>query len=381
MIYLENLASKEIINYKKLKILFIIPAPKELYMYNQIGLSLIKDGHIVKYLIRDFGPNKIIAKHFKIDYYLFGKNYFRGLFGKIFELLFNFLTTFKLIVNYRPDIIVGDTLFGFPSKLLRIPSIAIVEGDPIGLSYLIFKHLYQSDCFIIPSCTNLVLKNKNIIKYNGIQELIYINDNFKADLKIYDYLMISENTPYVVIRLSNLGMSHDVGLKTLTIEGVEKIVSVLKKQIKVFISSEKILPNSLKENIVNIPPYLYHSLLHYATLFIGDTASNVEAALLGTPSIQISPINFNGNLEFKKYGYFSLCENNKLIRIISPLDVNNIIMVSQEIINNSDSKLIHENELKNFLKTRKNINNLIIKFIEDYPNSINYLLKIHKNSK
>ena len=81
------------------------------------------------------------------------------------------------------------------------------------------------------------------------------------------------------------------------------MVTELSKIVKVFISSEAILPFELQKYILNIPPEKMHNVLAFANLYIGEGATMAsECAMLGTPAIYVNSITAGTLEEQEKYG-------------------------------------------------------------------------------
>jgi hypothetical protein len=354
-----------------MKILFTIPAPKELYMFRVIGKLLEARGHEISYLIRDYGPNREIAEYFDLSAAYFGKN-FSGLIGKSAEVLYNDCVAINMLKRIRPDLVIGDIFLGHVSKALRTPSIAFVDGDSVGLWYYIYLFLYLSDVFITPKFSRLIVPGRRVIKYPGFQELTYLSSKYhSSNCRILKLLGISDDAKIVILRLSSLSMSHDVFLSGLKMNYVMEIVSRLSEYATVLILSEKTLPRSLNKFRVNLPPYYIHDLLQFSALFVGETAMAVEAALLGTPTILVSPLDRSGFPFFRNYGGFSLCEEKGLLRMMAANDISKIVKYSTDtILNNVSAKETLATKVKALVQVSIDVASFAAWFIGNYPQSL-----------
>lgn len=355
-----------------MRILFTIPAPKELYMFKVVGDLLRSNGHDIYYLVREYGPNADIADQILENYSPFGRPYFTGLIGKSIEMLYNDVTTLRTIHAIGPEIIVGDALLGHPSRVLGIPSIAFVDGDSIGIYKLIYSSIYLSDIFVTPQWNNLCIKRKRIVKYPGLQELIYLHPKyFRPNPKVLDLIGISRNVPFAVVRLSSLRTGHDIGLRSVSENDVEEIAGALGEYVEVFICSEKKLAGRLRDMKLDIPPHMFHSALFFASLFIGDTAAAVEASLLGTPAIQISPIDRHGKPRFNEYSCFALCAKNGLLRIMPSDDMNMIIAEARDVISTAALHRSYQRGLlSSFMRGKIDVTAFCVWLIGGFPQSI-----------
>jgi predicted glycosyltransferase len=94
-------------------------------------------------------------------------------------------------------------------------------------------------------------------------------------------------SPYAIIRFVGWFANHDVGNNGFTLEEKTKLVETIAKNMTVYISSEKPLPEPLSQYKLNTPASLIHDVLSYADLYVGDSQTMAaESALLGTHSIR-----------------------------------------------------------------------------------------------
>ena len=112
--------------------------------------------------------------------------------------------------------------------------------------------------------------------------------------------------PYFVMRFNAFKAHHDVGVVGLTIENKRRLVRYLESKGKVFITTERDIDDEFKPYQLKVSPEKAHSLMYYATMFIGDSQTMTsEAAVLGTPSIRCNT--FVGRIHYleeeeHKYG-------------------------------------------------------------------------------
>lgn len=93
--------------------------------------------------------------------------------------------------------------------------------------------------------------------------------------------------PYFVMRFNAFKAHHDVGVVGLTIENKRRMVQLLSQHGKVFITTERNIDEEFLPYQLRVPQDKVHSLLYYATMFVGDSQTMTsEAAVLGTPSIR-----------------------------------------------------------------------------------------------
>lgn len=168
------------------------------------------------------------------------------------------------------------------------------------------------------------------ISYPGYHELAYLHPNrFTPNPAVLDKAGLEENERFVILRSVSWDAVHDVGDSGF--ENIVDIVSVLEETgVKVIITSEGDLPDTIKNYQLSIDPHQIHHLMFYADLFIGESATMAtESAILGTPAIFVSSSTrgYTEELE-EKYGlvFNYNCEDrnrlgmNKAIEILNDND-------------------------------------------------------------
>ena len=172
----------------------------------------------------------------------------------------------------------------------------------------------------------------------------------------------------------SLTATHDKGKTGITNDYLRKIIQLLNKHGKVFITSERELPLEFEKYRIKIKPSDIAHALYFADMFIGDSQTMTsEAAILGTPSLRFN--DFVGKInamEEKEYKYgltygFKTKQFEELLRKIEELLamptlkqewqkrrdklLRNTIDVTKFFVN------LIENYPKNFGKINKNYNN------------------------
>jgi len=135
-------------------------------------------------------------------------------------------------------------------------------------------------------------------------ELCYLHPHyFKPEESILDELNLTREEPYILIRFVSWDANHDFGQKGFTHEDKKLLISTLSKKIKIYISSEKNLPEEFRKFRVKVSPDKIHHVMAFATLFVGEGATMAsECAMLGTASIYVNTITAGTLEEQEKYG-------------------------------------------------------------------------------
>ncbi len=348
-----------------MKIAFFVNTPAQVHFYRNIIKKLKERGHEIKILARDYRETISILEGFNMNYSIFTIAY-QSKYVKSLVFPFDTLLAYKLLKNFKPDIVVGHAFYSvYSSKLLRKPSIIFNDNDFAPIQFIMLSPF-----------TNVILTPKNFkrnlgekhIRIDSYKELAYLHPRyFKPNKDVFDLLNISPNEKFVLIRFNALDAAHDVGLKTFSLNEKRKLVNKLKDYVKVFISSEGSLPNDLKKYSLEIPKHRIHDVLYYAQMVITETGTiTTEAAVLGTPAVVY-------NSKLSKCGNFIELSNYGLLHPYE--DPNKAIEKAVELIQQPYLKEEWEKRRKRLLKDKIDITEFMVWFIENYPRSFKKLKK------
>jgi predicted glycosyltransferase len=244
-----------------------------------------------------------------LDYYNFefidlGENK-KGLLRKAIGLLQIDNNLRNISKEFKPDILTG---FASPyithvAKLIRKKSILFNDTEHASLNNRL--SIPYSDYFVTPSSFRDDYGEKHI-RFDGYKELSYLHPNwFKDEKNVLKELDIKKNEKYFIIRLVSWQASHDVGYKGASKEDILKLIKTLEERGKVFLSSEY-YDKDFEDYYIKVHPAKVHTLMNHSTMYIGEGATMAtEAAVLGKPSLFVSPL--IGKLGYveeveKKYG-------------------------------------------------------------------------------
>ena len=288
-----------------MRILVGIAHPKHVFMFKNLIKTMEAKGHEFEVIMVEKEITGYLLEQYNIRYKLIGKNQ-PTLIKKILNLPILEYRTLKIVLEFKPDIFIGQALphLAHVSALLNIPFIVCEDTE-------IAKRLHNfvlpfADVIVTPNCYKDDLGKKHI-RFKGFFELAYLHpNNFKPDISVLDELGLESNEKYIVIRFVSWNAHHDIGHKGMSFEIKKKVIEELEKHAKIFISSESELPVELKKYEIKLSPEKMHNILYYAALYIGESGTMAtEAGILGTPSIYISSLaSTMGNFEEmeKKYG-------------------------------------------------------------------------------
>lgn len=267
-----------------MKYIFELNHPKHYYQFKHVMRTLCEHGHEVKILARDKDVLLDVLKEEGVEYTIFGKHR-KSMSAKIFgtlELVRNYIS---IVRQYKPDVIVSKaSWYGtFTAWLLHRRSVIFPDSEVVKVT----------NKYVVPLCDKVVTPQSFKLDYGekhcrvaGIFEDCYLAPQvYHADSSVVEKYGLKK--PFAVVRFVGWFANHDVGNSGFTLREKINLVETLSKNMTVYISSEKELPENLSAYRLPTPASLIHDVLFSADLYIGDSQTMAaEAALLGTPAIR-----------------------------------------------------------------------------------------------
>ena len=275
----------------KKKILVYLGHPAQ-YHFIKNALRLWKqDGHDVKVLIKTKDILENLLKEDDVDFEnIQSKPRGNGKLDILTASIRRTKAVFGIAKKFKADVLVGtDSSVAQAAWLLRKPAITVLEDD-----YEVIKNLAKltypfTSCILVPTVCRVGSYEKKKVGYSGYMKLAYLHPNwFMPDRTVLTKYDLPER--FVLIRLAKLSAHHDVGIKGLNLDLVQKMISIAQKYgYRVYITSETALDPLLQPYKLHIEYRDIHHALAYAGLLVSDSQSmSVEAAMLGIPSVRFS---------------------------------------------------------------------------------------------
>ncbi len=327
-----------------MNILIDINHPAHVHYFRNLYIRLEREGHKVIVVSRNKEIEQELLTQYGIPFISRGKGA-NSVVGKIFYHTFAVFVLIRLIHKYKIDKVVS---FMHPygaqaAWFSRKESIIFSDTEHASLHHQLtipFANEVHT-----PKCFERELGEKHH-RFNSLMELSYLHPKyFTTDTSVLDQLDLKNDKPITIVRFVSWKAVHDFGHVGMTKEDKIKLVKNLSEISNVFISSEGQIPDEIKKHELKIDKTKIHSLLHYASLFIGESATMAtESAMLGTPAIYLNNLKCGTlNLLDNKYKIvFNFYENSKNLNEVTDKAIS-ILNSDKEKYQTIRNKILDEN--------------------------------------
>ncbi|SMD46295.1 hypothetical protein SAMN00777080_4977 [Aquiflexum balticum DSM 16537] len=268
-----------------MKILIDINHPAHVHYFRNFYEIMTEKGHQILVVSRNKEIEHQLLEYYNIPFINRGKGK-EGKIGKFVYLVYADLKLLTIALRFKPDVFL-NFLHPYPSqvaKLLGKTSLVFSDSEHAALHHKLTVPFATK--IFTPSCYRIDLGEKQV-RFNSFMELSYLHPNYYTpNPDIFQILGISPGERYVIVRFVSWAAAHDFGHAGISLENKTKAVLEMSKLVKVFISSEKELPEKLKPFQIRIPLHRIHDALYYSSMLFGESGTMTsEAAVLGTPAI------------------------------------------------------------------------------------------------
>ena len=239
-------------------------------------------------------------------------------------------------------------------RLLRKPSISFYDAEH---ATIIIKILTLP--FITKMCTPSCYTDdygKKHVRFNGYKELAYLHpDYYTPSEETLRKIGIAANEKYFVVRFVSWDSSHDINVKRLGLDDKKKLIQLLERFGKVFISAEdNLAPTDLQKYLLRIDSKDFMDIIAFSSLVISEGASVAsEAAVLGIPTIYINNLNTSYLEE----------ESNKYHLVEKIVDGKKLLLRVEEMLNNPNLKEEWKSKRKRLLEDKISVTEWTVNFI------------------
>lgn len=347
-----------------MKILIDIGHPAHVHLFKNFAFKMIEEGHNILFTCREKEAETSLLKVYGFNYKVFGRH-LNGIVGKLYGLFKFDLQMFFTALKFKPSVFLshGSIYAAHAAFFLGKTNIALEDtGNKEQVS--LYKPFTK---FILTPSVFPSFYGKKQIKYNGYHEIAYLHPHvYNPNDIVYKSLRNIQKNKYVILRFVSWKATHDIGKSGISNEIANKILTLcLEKKFKVYISSEKTLPEDLEKYRLTTKPEQLHDVLHFAHLVVGDSQTIVaEAGILGTPAIR-----FN-NLVGTTHGYHhqELEEKYGLIYNIHNSQEEKLFNTINDILSNDNIKQLWKLKQDQLFKDKINVTNFLLDFINEKVN-------------
>lgn len=274
---------------KNQNILIGLGHPAHYHLFKHMCRILREKGHQVHYVVT---PKEMLEELLTGDgesYTVLAPREKGGLIQKMNKIRKSTAKLIRIAREQKTDLMIGCIpQVVFAGKRLRIPSILMTE-DHFAVMWLLGTFTFPfTGTILTPETNSTGPFKRNRVSYAGFQKLAYMHPNYFIPDR--SKVNVPEHTPFYILRTASLSAYHDMSAKAgLNNELVRKLVDLLAAKGKVYISSERPLPEDLEQYKFTGEKKDMHHYLAFTDLFIGDSSSMAtESAMLGTPNIRFS---------------------------------------------------------------------------------------------
>ena len=346
-----------------MNILIDIGHPAHVHLLRYTGEELKRHGHHVFFSVRDIPVAKRLMDHYGMAYVDLG-NKKDSIFGKAMTILSQDMKMFWFVWRHKIDIgLSSGIVLSHVSKLSKMKSF-VFDDDDDAAEPLVVKYGHPfSEVVFTPS----VIRRKtcHAVYYEGCHELAYLHPNrFMPDETVLKKAGLSVGEKYFILRFVAFKGHHDVGQQGVSLEQKRRLVNLLSRHGKVIITSEREIETEFEQYRLPVPPEEIHSLMYYATMFIGDSQTMTsEAAIMGVPALKCNT--FAGKLSVpneleQKYG---------LCYAYHPKEFEKFYNHIEALLNQPNLKEEWKKKREIFLKEKMDVSAFFTWFTENYPDS------------
>ncbi|MEN8225559.1 MAG: DUF354 domain-containing protein [Bacteroidota bacterium] len=343
-----------------MNLLIDIGHPAHVHLFKDFAERLRDKGHVVYFSAKQVESIVKLLDVYGYSYTSLGRKH-NGSLLKYLSSSVHLVKLWSLVVSKKIDIGIGVSgLLPFVSGFSKLKSICLDDDDSV-ITPLFARSIRNADAILTPSALKDDSRGKNHITYNGYHELAYLHpDQFKPDPDVLKVLGLKEGEKFFLLRFNAFKAHHDVGEYGLSMEQKKQLIKLLEPHGRVFVSSE--MENmDFADYKINLPPEKIHSLLYYATMFIGDSQTMTsEAAVLGIPALKCNT--FAGRLSIPdelehKYG---LCYSFK------PDNFDQLLIKAAELLNQETLHEEFHSRRQKMLSEKINVTAFLEWFIENF---------------
>ncbi len=340
---------------------FFINTPGQVYTWRFLIQDLMKTGHRVTILARQYRETIALLDRYGVDHTQYMSTPGSG-YLKPISMFAHLPKACNICRKAGADVILG---FGIDAALagwlMRKPSILFTDYEGVPLQHFVARHF--ASVILTPACFGRDLGRKHL-RVEAYKELAYLHPNrFHPDPSVRRELGIDDDEKYVVLRFNAPDAVHDLSFTGFSDDDRYRLVERLGKYTRVFISTAGDLPADLEAFRLPTHPSRIHDVLSYAQLLVCDTRTMAwEAAILGTPAVTCG--SFAGHLG----NLTELEERYGLLYTFS--DIDRALAKALALVQDDRVKVEWAEKRDRLLQDKVDLTDFMIWFIDNYPESL-----------
>lgn len=346
----------------KKNILVDIGHPAHVHLFRNFILEMEARGHKVFVLARNVESITRLLKIYNIPFTTSGAKP-DSMVMKYLMQVSVILKTIRFVRKYKIDIGIGISMtLPIVARLTGIKTIGM-DDDDIAITPVYAKFINKSDTVLTPVALAHEKRGLNQVAYPSYHELAYLHpQRFTPDPAVLSEAGIKPGESFCVLRFNAFKAHHDKAARGLDLEQKRRLIGLLQKFGKVFITSEKEIDPEFEMFRLPVSPDKIHSLLYYSSLFAGDSQTMTsEAALLGTPAFKCNSfagrLSVPGEIENK----YQLCCS------FLPDNFEQMLQQIENFLNSPSLKAAFKTRRARMLEERIDLTAFLVWFIENYP--------------
>jgi predicted glycosyltransferase len=348
-----------------MNILVDIGHPAHVHLYKNLCYDLKNKGHKIFITVKEIEVAKKLLDVYGLSYISIGTKKDSILSKAFNQLSYNF-KILKLVKKHKIDIALGTSITNaHVSKLTKMQSI-IFDDDDDAVQPLFVKYAHPfCNALLSPDVLTGKRKRADTIYYPGYHELAYLHPKrFTPDPSVLNEIGLKQGDTFFIMRFNVFKAHHDAGIKGLSLQQKLELVKILKPFGRILITTERDIEPELQEYQMPVSPEKTHSLLAFATMFLGDSQTMTsEAAVLGIPSLRCN--SFAGRIAYlqeeeKRYN---------LTYAFLPQQFNELKNKLTELLNTPNLSEQFQQRRQKLLNDKIDVSAFMLWFVQNFPQS------------
>jgi uncharacterized protein len=349
----------------KKRILVDINHPAHVHLFKYFVADMKARGNEVIVTAKNVSSITTLLTNYNIPFTTVGVKKDGLIWKYVYELLHIVQVWYLVIVN-RIDYGIGVSMvLPVVSKLSQMIAFSL-DDDDLVVTPIFGRFVSMADVIVTPESLASEDRGPNRICHPSFHELAYLHpDRFRPDPAILEEVGVLPGEPFFILRFNAFKAHHDLDAMGLSLDQKLALVALLEPKGKLFITTERDIEPALKAYQMLVSPEKIHSLMYYATMFLGDSQTMIsEAALLGTPAIKLN--SFAGRLSIpneieQRYG---LCYS------FLPNQFDQLFTQVQTLLERPDLKAEWRRRQAVMLADKVDLTSFLVNLVAEYPTSI-----------